>query len=417
MAVPLNLLGIFAAGLLTFASPCILPLAPVYLGLLGGVSLAAPQGRSRVARTLLAATAFALGLGLVFVLMGMAATALGSALVRHRTLLLQLGGLVVFLFGLKYLGFLNVPWLEQDVRPGLARAKGGTILGAFVMGAAFGLGWTPCIGPVLGSVLTFAATSTTHPLQGALLLAAYAAGLALPLIAAAAVAPLALRFFQRAQRWMRPLQWATGGLLAVVGLLLLTDNLHLLAPATIVPTPEPALAAAALAPPRVQPGAACSATTTTRTTGDTACALPSAGSTTEDAAASSDWGTPPKAGSQMVEFVGRTCPVCLRMAPVVKAAERDCAGHAVSVRRVEVDGADGRELARRYGVLGVPTFLFLDASGQEVARLVGEQPLEELEQSLQVLSGAQCKGFRALPPAPQPPPPAAREPGAKPSAS
>jgi len=397
--MPMNLLGIFAAGILTFASPCILPLAPVYLGMLGGVTLGAPAGRARVGRTLLAASAFALGLGLVFVLMGMAATALGAALVRHRTLLLQLGGLVVFLFGLKYLGWLQIPWLEQDVRPGLERAKGGTPLGAFAMGAAFGLGWTPCIGPVLGSVLTFAATSTTHPLQGAALLAAYAAGLALPLVASAAVAPLALRLLQKATRWMRPMQLATGGLLAAVGLLLLTDNLDLLAPSTIVPEPATELAVAAPA----SPGAACA--TRPEAAQAAACGLPSPAPADlpRDASAPMEPAQAPAApGAQLVEFVGRACPVCLRMAPVVKAAERGCAGQ-VQVRRVEVDGEAGRELARRPGVLGVPTFLFLDAGGREVARLVGEQSLETLEQSLQVLTGAQCQGCGGLPPRPQSP--------------
>ncbi|MGC4116409.1 MAG: cytochrome c biogenesis protein CcdA [Myxococcales bacterium] len=375
MAVPFTLLGIFAAGLLTFASPCILPLAPVYLGLLGGVALDGSSGRSRVGRTLLAASAFALGLGLVFVLMGMAATALGATLVRHRSLLLQLGGLAVFLFGLKYLGVLNLPWLEQDVRPGLARASGRTILGAFVMGAAFGLGWTPCIGPVLGSVLTFAATSTTDPLRGASLLAAYAAGLALPLVAAALVAPLALRLFERARRWMRPMQLATGGILAVVGLLLITDHMDLLAPATVVPQPEPTASIAAAGAEK-QPSETCP---TAAATGPAACSLPPAEESVSPRATEAMLAP---AGAQMVEFVGRTCPVCLRMAPVVKAAERGCAGHSVTVRRIEVDGEGGRALARRYGVLGVPTFLFLDASGEEVARLVGEQPLEQLEQSL-----------------------------------
>lgn len=399
MAVSFSLLGIFGAGLLTFASPCILPLAPVYLGLLGGVSVGSREGRSRVGYTMLAATAFALGLSLVFVLMGMAATALGSALVRHRTLLLQLGGLLVFLFGLKSLGFLNIPWLEQDVRPGLARAKGGTLLGAFALGAAFGLGWTPCVGPVLGSVLTFAATSTTSPLQGAGLLAAYSAGLSLPLVVGAAAAPLAMKAFQKAQRWMRPLQLATGGILVVVGLLLITDHMDLLSPRTVSPNPDVAVASAGSAPAAAGPS--CS-------TAPSSAAAPSCGigaGTEASGSPAQASQLPPADGAQMIEFVGRTCPVCLRMAPVVKAAERNCAGQ-VSVRRVEVDDAAGRALARRHGVVGVPTFLFLDSAGAEVARLVGEQPLKQIEQSLQVLTGAQCKGFRPLPPASSSPPPA-----------
>ncbi len=390
-----DFLGIFAAGLLTFASPCILPLAPVYLGLLGGASIGELRARTRVARTIVAAIAFSVGLSLVFVALGMAATTLGHALVEHRALFLQLGGLVVFLFGLKYLGVLNLSWLERDFRPGLGRARGGSAFGALVMGAAFGLGWTPCIGPVLGSVLTFTATATSRPLDGALYLAVYAAGISLPLVAAAMVAPFALGWLQRAQRWLRPLQLATGGLLAIIGLLLLTDHLGVLEPVST--SSKQALEAVAPAPPRSPTsqrageistaGDLCSAGLSN--TG--ACALPKEGvfeNGVKQAVVS---------GPAMVEFVGRACPVCLRMVPVVKAVERACAGHQVQIQRVEVDGPGGRDLAQRFGVFGVPTFLFFDAKGAEVARLVGEQPLASLEQSLQVLSGEECAGFRTFP--------------------
>ena len=377
-----DLFGIFAAGLLTFASPCILPLAPVYLGLLGGASVGELKARARVGRTIAAAAAFALGLGAVFVLLGMAATLFGHALVAHRTVLLQLGGLVVFLFGLKYLGVLNLPWLERDFRPGMEKARGGSVLGAFVMGAAFALGWTPCIGPVLGSVLTFTATTTTRPLEGALYLAVYAAGLAVPLILAATVAPLALGWLQRAQRWIRPMQLATGGLLAAVGLLILTDNLGLLAPAEAAPSSASQMSSspASDAPP------------------SGSCSLPAPTAASDAVQVIAD-------GPAMVEFVGRTCPVCLRMISVVEAVQRDCAGHGVRMQRIEVDSPGGRDLARHYSVVGVPTFLFLNAKGEEVARLVGQQPLANLEQSLQVLSGQKCAGFRAFPPERTPEPP------------
>jgi cytochrome c-type biogenesis protein len=99
----------------------------------------------------------------------------------------------------------------------------------------------------------------------------------------------------------------------------------------------------------------------------------------------------------MIAFEARACPICRRMEPLVLAAEKSCAGHGVRVQRVEVDRAGGRELAKRFGVLGVPTYLFVDAKGNEIARLVGEQPLAILEQSIEVLSGRRCAGFRAFP--------------------
>ncbi len=436
--------AIFAAGLLTFASPCILPLVPVYLALLGGASAGA-QGGHRPARPFVAAIAFVLGLSLVFVLLGLAASAAGRALVAHRTLLLQLGGLAVFLFGLKLLGVLQVPWLDREVRGRLV-ASGGGFASSFVLGATFALGWTPCVGPVLGSVLTLAAAVGGSSWAGALLLATYAAGLALPLLVAAAVAPLALRLVRRLQKAMRPLQLATGALLAATGLLLITDHLSLLEPNLLAEgrtpsgplvrglepnrsaegrTPsgplvrglEPNRSAegrtpsgplvrglepnALTAPPRVAAPAA--------VTAEAAPALRGAGAACQTASTAGACGLPPTApditetpelpeGPGMVEFVSRVCPVCLRMAPVVAVAERDCAGRHVQVRRIEVDAPGGLALARRFGVLGVPTFLFFDAKGKEVARLVGEQPLSMLEQSLSVLAGEKCGGFRALPP-------------------
>lgn len=370
-----DLLGIFAAGLLTFASPCILPLVPIYLALLGGAATSELAGGRRIGRTVAAAAAFALGLSLVFVGMGLAATAFGQALVAHRALLLQLGGLAIFLFGLKFLGVLQLPWLEREYRPLFAGKAGGGPVGGFVLGATFGLGWTPCIGPVLGSVLTYTASTASGPASGALHLGAYALGLSLPLIGMAAIAPLALGWLKRLQRWMRPMQLATGGLLALVGLLLITDKLGALDPtafASHVP-PLPASGAPASAEP-----------------GQAACALPAG------EPAGTVQAIPP--GPAMVEFLSGTCPICLRMAPVVAAAERDCAGQKVELARVRVDQPGGRELARRYGVLGVPTFVFVDERGDEVARLVGEQTLATLEQTLQVLSGQKCEGFRAFPP-------------------
>jgi cytochrome c-type biogenesis protein len=392
--------AIFAAGLLTFASPCILPLVPVYLALLGGASAGDRSGHRSV-RVFAAAVAFTLGLSLVFVLLGLAASAAGRALVAHRTLLLQLGGLAVFLFGLKLLGALQVPWLDREVRGRLAPSGGG-FLSSFVLGATFALGWTPCVGPVLGSVLTLAAAVGGSPWTGALFLAIYAAGLALPLLVVAAVAPLALRLVHRMQKVMRPLQLATGVLLAAMGLLLITDRLTLLEPSALS------------APPRIAALAAVTAAVTAKETR----ALESSGASCQTAASTAGaCGLPPTAlgfaeapalpeGPAMVELVSRVCPVCLRMAPVVAAAERGCAGRRVRVRRIEVDAPGGMELARRFGVLGVPTFLFFDAKGAEVARLVGEQPLSMLEQSLSVLTGEKCGGFRALPV--QPPSPADR---------
>lgn len=384
-----DLLGIFVAGLLTFASPCILPLVPIYLALLAGASAGELAEGRRAGRAVVSAVGFAVGLSLVFVSLGMAATAMGRLLVAHRALLLQLGGLAVFLFGLKYLGVLHLPWLEREVRPLMGRKTGGGLLGGVVFGATFGLGWTPCIGPVLGSVLTFTATSTTSPGVGALYLGAYALGLSLPLLAVAAVAPLALGPLKRLQRHMQKAQMATGAVLAVVGLLLLTDTLGALDPTSFGSAHGTKAAPIAAGAAASREGAACGAPSEA----SGACGLPPAAAMVESAGL----GQAIAGGPAMIEFVSSACPVCLRMAPIVAAAERDCAGHKLQVQRIQVEAPGGRELARRYGVLGVPTFVFVDEAGREVSRLVGEQSLAALEQTLSVLAGEECDGFRAFP--------------------
>ncbi len=406
--MPLDLPGILLAGLLTFLSPCILPLVPLYLSLLAGASVAELKaGRRGTGRLILTAVAFSLGLGLVFVGLGMAATSVGHALVEHRTLLLQLGGLLIFLFGLKFLGVLKLPFLERDSRPWLTKvAPGGSALGALAFGAAFGLGWTPCIGPVLGSVLTYTATSGASPSQGALYLGMYALGLALPLVGVAAVAPWALRVLERARGQVRRFEVATGVLLLGVGLLLITDNLDRIAPD--VSAPVAFVAASTGRQDASEAGA--NPTTHTTTSADAAasgatCTGPADGAPegscgvpldvdVEVGGAASATTVPD--GRVMLEFVSRTCPVCQRMAPVVAAAEHDCAGRGVSVSRVDVSEPSGAALARQFNVRGVPTFVFLDGRN-EVARLVGEQSLATLEQSLEVLTGHKCDAFRKLP--------------------
>uniref|UniRef100_UPI001F5A2E44 cytochrome c biogenesis protein CcdA n=1 Tax=Anaeromyxobacter sp. SG17 TaxID=2925405 RepID=UPI001F5A2E44 len=223
--------GLFAAGVLTFLSPCVLPLVPIYLGLLGGASVADVRAGGARGRLVATAFAFAAGLASVFVALGLGASAAATLLAAHREVLLRVAGIVVVLFGLKFLGVLRLPGLDRERRPWLARAApGGSLLASFAFGGAFALGWTPCIGPVLGSVLTYTASSGASPARGALYLGTYAAGLVAPLLFAAAFAPRALRLLDRVKPHLRKVELATGALLVAVGALLATDRLMILMP-------------------------------------------------------------------------------------------------------------------------------------------------------------------------------------------
>lgn len=221
----------FFAGVLSFLSPCVLPLVPTYLAYIGG----AGAGRATLLRQ---AGLFVSGFSLVFIAMGASASALGSVIREQRELLTIAGGLLVILFGLVMLGVIRIPLLYRDTRMQLSAAtKTQSPVGALLLGMAFAFGWTPCIGPVLGAILTAAGASGTLA-TGVGLLTAYAAGLALPFLLAA----LAIEPFTRASRRLGPLlPWferGAGVLLLIVGVMLVTGTFTAFNAVLIQWTPE-----------------------------------------------------------------------------------------------------------------------------------------------------------------------------------
>jgi cytochrome c-type biogenesis protein len=221
----LGFLVAFAAGLLSFLSPCVLPLVPSYVGFLTGMTLPEVTGRRRVALT--HALLFVGGFSLVFILLGASATALGRALNYYQVWLQRIGGALIILFGLICLGVFNLRVLSQERRLHLERKPVG-YLGSLLVGMAFAAGWTPCIGPVLGAILGLAATSTDVS-RGMLLLAVYSAGLALPFLVAAVAVDSFLDWFQRFRRFLPWVMRISGVMLVFVGILLFTGEFTRLA--------------------------------------------------------------------------------------------------------------------------------------------------------------------------------------------
>jgi cytochrome c-type biogenesis protein len=206
----------FTAGILSFLSPCVLPLVPSYLAYVGGSGAAK---RSLLIRN---ALLFVLGFSLVFIALGASASALGSLLRANRQALTIGGGILVIVFGLVLLGVIRLPVLMRDTRV-QARHDASTPIGAVLLGMAFAAGWTPCIGPVLGGILTLAGASGTL-LEGVTMLAVYSAGLAIPfLVAALALEPF-LRMSRRVRRWLPWVERAAGGLLLIAGVLMVTGT-------------------------------------------------------------------------------------------------------------------------------------------------------------------------------------------------
>ncbi len=210
----------FAGGLLSFLSPCVLPLVPSYIGFISGMTLD-EIGRSRH-RALLHAACFVSGFSLVFILMGAGATALGASVLYHKAAIAQVGGVVLIVFGLYTVGALRIAWLDREHRWHLEQAPAG-LAGSMFVGMTFAAGWTPCIGPILGAILGLAG-STGSVAQGIALLAAYSAGLAIPFLVAAVALDHFRAWFLRVRGRMRAMQVASGLLLIAVGALLVSGN-------------------------------------------------------------------------------------------------------------------------------------------------------------------------------------------------
>lgn len=210
----------FAAGVLSFLSPCVLPLVPSYLGFLTGMTLEEMSGRRRMA--MIHALLFVFGFALIFVILGASATALGSALKYYQVWLQRVGGVLIIVFGLYAMGLLKFRFLQMDQRVHLDRKPIG-YLGSVLVGMAFAAGWTPCIGPILGGILGMAATQGDVG-RGMALLGAYSAGLAVPFLAAAWAMEAFLDWFQKFRKYLPWVMRLSGLLLILVGLLMVTGE-------------------------------------------------------------------------------------------------------------------------------------------------------------------------------------------------
>jgi cytochrome c-type biogenesis protein len=208
------------AGVLSFLSPCVLPIVPPYLAFMAGASLEEIDRDGADARVARTALFFVLGLSTVFLMLGLAASAFGSLFLQYQREMAILAGLVIIGFGLHFLGVVRIPLLYREARFE-ARTEGGTAFGAYVLGLAFAFGWTPCIGPVLGTILALAAQDGSVG-RGMALMGFYAAGLGVPFLLAGVFLRRAMGLTARLKRHMPAIERAMGVLLLAVGVTLLT---------------------------------------------------------------------------------------------------------------------------------------------------------------------------------------------------
>jgi cytochrome c-type biogenesis protein len=227
---PILFVTALAAGLVSFVSPCVLPLVPAYLGFITGRSaeeLQTTQGRARI-RVITQGVAFVVGLAVIFAVLGASASVLGQVLLQNLQILSRVGGVLVIIFGLQMLGVLRIPMLARTARfLDLKPNTQATHVGAFVMGLAFGAGWTPCIGPFLGGLLGLAAQQETVG-AGVLLLLVYALGLGVPFLIVGLAVNRSLLMLRGFRRHMLTVERVSGALVIGMGVLLFTGGLTLI---------------------------------------------------------------------------------------------------------------------------------------------------------------------------------------------
>jgi cytochrome c-type biogenesis protein len=222
--------GAFVGGLLSFASPCVLPLVPPYLAYIGGVSieqLRDGEGAGARWRIMLVGLSFVAGFSTVFVALGATASWIGQAVSAHLGVLGYVAGVLIMLMGLHFLGVLRIPLLDRTARVGVAEKPAG-LIGAYAIGLAFGFGWSPCVGPVLAAILITAAAQESVA-EGARLLFVYSLGIGVPFLVAAAFASAFMRWSARNRRRLGSIEKAMGAFLILAGVLIFSGQMPTIA--------------------------------------------------------------------------------------------------------------------------------------------------------------------------------------------
>ena len=228
MSQPQEISGViaFTAGVLSFVSPCVLPLVPSYLTYITGVSFHELTDAKAKAKlrwlTISHSVLFILGFSTIFVLMGASASYLGQVLARYQYWIMKVGGVLIILLGIHFTGIINLPFLQMEKRFELRKKPLGYV-GSFFVGIIFAAGWTPCIGPILSTILIYASASKSFT-TGVFLLTIYSMGLGVPFFLASLAFSSFLSAFERMKRYMRVITFVSGLFLIAIGILFLTDT-------------------------------------------------------------------------------------------------------------------------------------------------------------------------------------------------
>ncbi len=223
----ITLFTAFFAGLLSFLSPCILPLIPGYISYISGISLKDIKEQSEIKvvrnKVLINSIAFVLGFSSVFIILGASATFIGSLILKHIKIITYIAGIIIIVFGLHLTGIFKISALYKEAKINISN-KPQNIFGSFLIGVAFSFGWTPCIGPILSTILALAAVQSTLS-RGILLLTWYSLGLAIPFIITAYSITFFFKMFDKIKKYLNIIEWISGILLIIIGVMILTGSI------------------------------------------------------------------------------------------------------------------------------------------------------------------------------------------------
>lgn len=340
----MEMLSIYFAGFLSFFAPCVLPLIPIYLSSLLGQNINAELSAGDKRDLLIRGTLFSAGFIIIFAILGVGAGSLGSFFKHNKVIIQLISAMIILLFALKFLNLIQIPLLDKVAYIDNSRFKTrfGTI-NALIMGILFASGWSPCIGPVLGSILTYTASKASDPLHGSILLTIFGIGFATPMIITSVFAGKALSFFKKNREFIKAFE-------KIIGIILIFISVSMILEVADYSMP---------------------------------------GKLTTDV-------IKPKELPVMLELYDKDCSICQAMVPVVEQLKKDCHLKFVDVRQIDISEPQYRYLTTELNIVGVPTFVFINMEGKETSRLIGYQTVESLKQSVAMIINKSCPDAKAL---------------------
>lgn len=335
----MNIFGIYLAGILSFFSPCILPIIPVYFSIL----------TDNKGKLLLRGVIFCIGFTAVFTLLGLGAGGIASNLFANRPAITVIAGVIILLLALKFLGLINIPLLDRTYSIDLKnfRTKFG-LLNAFIIGVLFAATWSPCIGAVLGSILTYVSSTSDSAWNGGIKLFIFSAGISTPLIISTFFYNKLLLFFKNNKYFLFALQKILGIVLIIFSFSLFSQGI------------KPAYYG------------------------------------TKDLK-QKDKAILPTSHPLMVSFVSDDCDDCREMAPIVDRLRDACGDRIIEFRTINIDESQYAFLTYQLAIYGTPTYIFIDKKGEEKDRLMGIQDIKILDKDIEGLTGSSCLNYNVHP--------------------